>query len=112
MSTRIYVGNLPYTFREEEIAQLFAPYGEVFEVRLITDRDTRQSKGFGFVELASDEAARRAIADLNGMQAGDRTLTVNEARPQAERTPGVTTASASSPVTGGHACMVRPSQPR
>ena len=69
------------------IAQLFAPYGEVYEVRLITDRDTRQSKGFGFVELASDEAARRAIADLNGMQAGDRTLTVNEARPQAERTP-------------------------
>jgi RNA recognition motif-containing protein len=85
MSTRIYVGNLPYTFREEEIAQLFAPYGEVYEVRLITDRDTRQSKGFGFVELASDEAARRAIADLNGMQAGDRTLTVNEARPQPER---------------------------
>jgi len=87
MAIRIYVGNLPYTFREEEIAQLFAPYGEVYEVRLITDRDTRQSKGFGFVELASDEAARRAIAELNGMQAGDRTLTVNEARPQAERTP-------------------------
>jgi cold-inducible RNA-binding protein len=85
MSTRIYIGNLPYTFREEDIAQLFSPYGEVFEVRLITDRDTRQSKGFGFVELASDEAARRAIAELNGMQAGDRTLTVNEARPQTER---------------------------
>ena len=45
MAIRIYVGNLPYTFREEEIAQLFAPYGEVYEVRLITDRDTRQSKG-------------------------------------------------------------------
>jgi RNA recognition motif-containing protein len=87
MAIRIYVGNLPYTFREEEIAQLFAPYGEIHDVRLITDRDTRQSKGFGFVELASDEAARRAIAELNGTQAGDRTLTVNEARPQAERAP-------------------------
>jgi RNA recognition motif-containing protein len=85
MSIRIYVGNLPYTYREEEIAQLFAPYGEVREVRVITDRDTRQSKGFAFVELASDEAARQAIADLNGVQQGERTLTVSEARPQAER---------------------------
>ena len=87
MAIRIYVGNLPYTYREEDIAQLFAPYGEAYEIRLITDRDTRQSKGFGFVELASDEEARRAIAELNGTQAGDRTLTVNEARPQTERQP-------------------------
>jgi RNA recognition motif-containing protein len=86
MATRIYVGNLPYTYREEDIAQLFAPYGEVYEIRLITDRDTRQSKGFGFVELASDEEARRAIAELNGTPVGNRTLTVNEARPQTERT--------------------------
>ena len=86
MAIRIYVGNLPYTYREEDIAQLFAPYGEVYEIRLITDRDTRQSKGFGFVELASDEAARRAIAELNGTPVGNRTLTVNEARPQTERT--------------------------
>ena len=86
MANRIYVGNLPYTYREEDIAQLFAPYGEVYEIRLITDRDTRQSKGFGFVELASDEAARRAIAELNGTPVGNRTLTVNEARPQTERT--------------------------
>lgn len=86
MAIRIYVGNLPYTYREEDIAQLFAPYGEIYEVRLITDRDTRQSKGFGFVELASDEAARRAIAELNGTPVGNRTLTVNEARPQTERT--------------------------
>jgi RNA recognition motif-containing protein len=86
MAIRLYVGNLPYTYREEDIAQLFAPYGEVYEIRLITDRDTRQSKGFGFVELASDEAARRAIAELNGTPVGNRTLTVNEARPQTERT--------------------------
>jgi RNA recognition motif-containing protein len=85
MAIRIYVGNLPYTFREEEVAQLFAPYGEVREVRLITDRDTRQSKGFAFVELASDEATRRAIAELNGTQVGERTLNVSEARPQTER---------------------------
>jgi RNA recognition motif-containing protein len=85
MSIRIYVGNLPYTYREAEVAQLFTPYGDVREVRVITDRDTRQSKGFAFVELASDEAARQAIADLNGVQQGERTLTVSEARPQAER---------------------------
>jgi cold-inducible RNA-binding protein len=86
MPMRIYVGNLPYTFRDEQVAQLFAPYGEVREVRLIMDRDTGQSKGFAFVELASDEAARNAIADLNGIQQGERTLTVSEARPQTERT--------------------------
>ena len=85
MAIRIYVGNLPYTFREEQVAQLFAPYGEIREVRLITDRDTRQSKGFAFVELASDETARQAIADLNGVPVGDRTLSVSEARPQTER---------------------------
>jgi cold-inducible RNA-binding protein len=85
MSIRIYVGNLPYSYREEEVAQLFVPYGEVREVRVITDRDTRQSKGFAFVELASDEAARQAITDLNGVQQGERTLTVSEARPQTER---------------------------
>jgi len=86
MSIRIYVGNLPYTFTYEQVADLFAPYGEVRELRLITDRETRQSKGFAFVELASDEAARNAIADLNGVQVGERTLTVSEARPQTERT--------------------------
>jgi RNA recognition motif-containing protein len=85
MSVRIYVGNLPYTFTYEQVGQLFAPYGEVRELRLITDRETRQSKGFAFVELASDEAARNAIADLNGIQVGERTLTVSEARPQTER---------------------------
>jgi cold-inducible RNA-binding protein len=85
MAIRIYVGNLPYMFREQEVAQLFAPYGEVHEVRVIVDRDTQQSKGFAFVDLESDEASRQAIADLNGVQAGDRTLRVSEARPQTER---------------------------
>jgi cold-inducible RNA-binding protein len=85
MAIRIYVGNLPFTYREAEVAQLFAPYGEVREIRVIVDRDTQQGKGFAFVELASDEAARQAIADLNGGQQGERTLRVSEARPQAER---------------------------
>ena len=86
MTIRIYVGNLPYTYHDQDVAQLFAPYGEVREARVILDRDTGQSKGFAFVELASDEAARHAIADLNGLQQGDRALRVSEARPQAERT--------------------------
>ena len=85
MTIRIYVGNLPYTFRDEQVTQLFAPYGEVGEAHVIMDRDTGQSKGFAFVDMASDEAARRAIAELNGVQVGERTLKVSEARPREER---------------------------
>jgi len=85
MTMTIYVGNLPYTFRDEELSLLFAAYGEVREVHIIMDRDTRQSKGFGFVVMASDQAARSAIADLNGVTLGERTLKVSEARPRTER---------------------------
>jgi len=85
MSLRIYVGNLPYTFRDEQVTQLFAPYGEVSEVHVIIDRDTGQSKGFAFVDMANDQAARKAIAELNGAQVGERTLNVSEARPREER---------------------------
>lgn len=85
MTTRIYVGNLPYTVTNDELAQLFAPYGEVSDVNVVMDRDTGRSKGFGFVDVADDTAARQAIADLNGRQMGDRTLTVNEARPREDR---------------------------
>lgn len=85
MATRIYVGNLPYTVNNDQLAQLFAPYGEVSDVNVVTDRDTGRSKGFGFVDIADDAAARQAIADLNGRQMGDRTLTVNEARPREDR---------------------------
>ncbi len=85
MTTRIYVGNLPYTVTNDELAQLFAPYGEVGDVNVVMDRDTGRSKGFGFVDVADAAAARQAIADLNGRQMGDRTLTVNEARPREDR---------------------------
>ncbi len=85
MATRIYVGNLPYTVTNDELAQLFAPYGEVGDVNVVMDRDTGRSKGFGFVDVADAAAARQAIADLNGRQMGDRTLTVNEARPREDR---------------------------
>jgi cold-inducible RNA-binding protein len=85
MSIRVYVGNLPYTFRDEQVAHLFAPYGEVGEVHVIIDRNTGQSKGFAFVDMASDQAARKAIAELNGVQVGERTLNVSEARPREER---------------------------
>ncbi len=88
MTTRIYVGNLPYTVTNEELAQLFAPYGQVGDVHVVMDRDTGRSKGFGFVELADDAAARRAIAELNGIPMGERTLTVNEARSREDRPRG------------------------
>jgi RNA recognition motif-containing protein len=86
MTLRLYVGNLPYTFHDEQVAQLFAPYGEVSEVHVIFDRNTGQSPCFAFVDMATDEAARSAIAELNGAQVGERTLKVSEARPREERT--------------------------
>jgi RNA recognition motif-containing protein len=85
MATRIYVGNLPYSANEQTLTELFAPFGEVVEVRIVTDRASGQSKGFGFVEMGSDESTRQAIASLNGTQFGDRALTVNEAKPRPER---------------------------
>ena len=85
MSTRIYVGNLPYSADGQQLTQLFGAYGDVVEATIVTDRDSGQSKGFGFVQMTSDDAARSAIADLNGSALGDRTLTVNEARPRPER---------------------------
>lgn len=84
MTTRIYVGNLPYNVTNEDLAQLFAPYGEVGDAVVVMDRDTGRSKGFGFVEMP-EEAARAAIAGLNGTQLGERTITVNEARPREDR---------------------------
>jgi cold-inducible RNA-binding protein len=85
MATRIYVGNLPYTVTNEQLAEMFAPYGQVGDTHVVMDRDTGRSKGFGFVEMADDAAARAAIAALNGQSMGDRSLTVNEARPREER---------------------------
>ncbi len=88
MSVRIYVGNLPFTTTEDQLHQLFATYGAVSEVAIIRDRDSGQNKGFGFIQMDDDAAARAAIAELNGTMLGDRALRVNEAQARAERTGG------------------------
>lgn len=83
MSKRVYVGNLPFTATEDEVRGLFAEYGEVGEVDLITDRETGRPRGFGFVEMNS--GAEDAIEALNQTDMGGRTLNINEARPRRER---------------------------
>jgi RNA recognition motif-containing protein len=84
VATRIYVGNLPYTADNAQLAQLFAAFGEVLEAAVIMDRDTGRSKGFGFVQMANDNEAHNAIQALNGTMFGNRTIRVNEAQPRAE----------------------------
>ena len=76
----IYVGNLPYATTEDELAQLFSQFGEVARTSIITDRDTGRSRGFGFVEMESEDAGRSAIEALHGQAFEGRPLTVNEAR--------------------------------
>ena len=78
----IFVGNLNFRTTEDEIRTLFAAYGNVERVSLITDRDTGQPRGFGFVEMSNDGEAERAIAELNGREVGGRAINVNEARPK------------------------------
>jgi|SRR4029078_1016459 RNA recognition motif-containing protein len=81
MAKKIYVGNLSFQTTEAELTSMFEQHGSVESARIITDRDTGRSKGFGFVEMSDDEAAEKAIAQLNGHEVGGRALTVNEARP-------------------------------
>jgi cold-inducible RNA-binding protein len=83
----IFVGNLAWTTTEEDLAQLFEPFGIVEQARIATDRDTGRSRGFGFVEMPDDTEAQAAIDELNGSSIGGRPLTVNEARPREERRP-------------------------
>jgi RNA recognition motif-containing protein len=78
----IYVGNLDFKVTEDELRQAFAAYGQVENVTLLKDRDTGQPRGFGFVEMANDEEADKAISAMNGYQLGARALNVNEARPK------------------------------
>ena len=85
---RIYVGNLSYQATEQELRDTFEPHGEVEETYIVRDRDTGRSRGFAFVEMPTDDEAKAAIEDLNGKAVGGRTLTVNEARPRQERSPG------------------------
>jgi|SRR5262245_7219899 RNA recognition motif-containing protein len=82
---RLYVGNLAYSVTNESLEALFAQFGAVKSAQVIMDRDTGRSKGFGFVEMADDNAARDAIKGLNETQHDGRPLTVNEARPREER---------------------------
>jgi len=84
----IFVGNLSFNTNEDELRQIFEGYGQVDRVSILTDRDTGRSRGFGFVEMSSDEDGEKAITGLNGSQLGGRTINVNEARPKAERAGG------------------------
>jgi RNA recognition motif-containing protein len=88
MGRKLYVGNLPFSATEEALGTKFSEHGKVESVKLITDRDTGQSKGFGFIEMGSDAEANAAIAALNGVDFGGRAIKVNEAKPQTKRTGG------------------------
>lgn len=85
MAKKLYVGNLSYSVTQEQLENLFAQAGEVTEASIITDRDSGRSKGFGFVEMSTEEEAQEAISKFNGYSLDNRTLTVNEARPREER---------------------------
>ncbi|HEX9940953.1 MAG TPA: RNA-binding protein [Thermoanaerobaculia bacterium] len=84
MGKKLYVGNLAYGVRDSDLEEMFAAHGTVQSAQVISDRDTGRSKGFGFVEMSSDEEARAAISALNGKEVDGRSLTVNEARPREE----------------------------
>lgn len=82
MATNIYVGNIPWTTTNDELADMFGQYGQVTKAQVITDRETGRSRGFGFVEMASEEEAQAAIAAMNNQDFGGRPLTVNIAKPR------------------------------
>ena len=84
---QIFVGNLAFTVTEQDVRELFAPYGVVERITLMTDRETGRPRGFGFVEMADDTAAQAAITALNGQELAGRALNVNEARQREERRP-------------------------
>jgi cold-inducible RNA-binding protein len=88
MSTKLYVGNLPYETSDADLQTLFEGVGAVASVSLVRDRATGQPRGFAFVEMSDTEGARRAIAELDRRQLGGRSLTVNEAKPMAARSSG------------------------
>lgn len=87
-SKKLYVGSLPYKMTEDDLRKLFESIAEITSVRIIIDKFNNQSKGFGFVEMATTEGAQKAIAALNGKEVDGRTLIVNEARPQEQKPRG------------------------
>ena len=88
MGKRLYVGNLSYSVTNQSLEELFSQFGKVQDAQVVQDRDTGRSKGFGFVEMADDNAAQEAIRGLNEKEHDGRNLTVNEARPREERSGG------------------------
>jgi RNA recognition motif-containing protein len=84
MGQKLYVGNLAYSVGDSDLQQMFEPHGTVVSAKVIMDRETNRSKGFGFVEMGSEGEAQAAIAAMNGKEIGERALTVNEARPKTE----------------------------
>ena len=87
MGNKLYVGNLPYTVRDEDLQQAFSAFGSVNSAKVMMERETGRSKGFGFVEMGSDAEAQSAIEGMNGQSLGGRSLVVNEARPMEARPP-------------------------
>lgn len=85
MTQKVYVGNLSYNTTEATLRSLFAEFGEIQSINVITDRDTGRPKGFAFVEMATEEAAQQAISALNGKEVDQREIKVDKAKPQAER---------------------------
>jgi len=83
--TNIYVGNLPFQTSDSDLQEMFTPFGQVDRANVITDRETGRSRGFGFVEMSNDDEANKAIEGLNGTEMDGRALTVNVAKPRAER---------------------------
>ena len=88
MSTKLFVGNLPYTMTSEDLKETFGPFGPVVSAKVITDRETGRSRGFGFVTMSTAEEAQNAIAALHGRDLDGRSLTVNVAKPREERSGG------------------------
>ena len=88
MGNKLYVGNLPYSYRDDDLQQAFSQYGAVNSAKVMMERDTGRSKGFGFVEMGSAAEAQAAIEGMNGQQVGGRGLVVNEARPMEPRSGG------------------------
>ncbi len=82
---KLYVGNLPFSVNSDDLEQMFSGYGDVTSTQVISDRETGRSRGFGFVEIESDDAGRKAIEEMDGADSGGRRLTVNEARPREDR---------------------------
>jgi RNA recognition motif-containing protein len=82
---KLFVGGLPFATTSEELEQIFSEFGSVASAKVITDRDTGRSKGFGFVEFESDDEGKKAESEMNGKEIGGRTVTVNQARPQQPR---------------------------